>query len=132
MTFSLDIKEFAEKTERNVNDVKQTVAIDLFGSIIKSSPVDTGRFRGNWNASINSPDLSASSSIDPSGQGSTSKMAQTIETSTVDDTLYISNNLPYAQRLEYGWSKQAPSGMVRVNIARFQAAIQKAIAKLPK
>jgi hypothetical protein len=44
MTFSLDIKEFAEKTKRNVNDVKQTVAIDLFGSIIKGSPVDTGRF----------------------------------------------------------------------------------------
>lgn len=132
MTFSLDIKEFAEKTERNVNDVKQTVAIDLFGSIIKSSPVDTGRFRGNWNASIGSPDLSVSESADVSGQSSTSEMTKTITTSTVNDSLFMSNNLPYAERLEYGWSKQAPSGMVRINIARFQAAIQKAIAKLPK
>lgn len=132
MTFSLDIKEFAEKTERNVNDVKQTVAIDLFGSIIKGSPVDTGRFRGNWNASIGSPDLSVSESADVSGQSSTSEMTKTITTSTVNDSLFMSNNLPYAERLEYGWSKQAPSGMVRINIARFQAAIQKAIAKLPK
>jgi hypothetical protein len=39
MTFSLDIKEFAEKTKRNVNDVKQAAAIELFGMIIKATPV---------------------------------------------------------------------------------------------
>ena len=35
------------------------------------------------------------------------------------NVVYLTNNLPYAQRLEYeGWSKQAPAGMVRVNMAR--------------
>jgi hypothetical protein len=58
MTFSLDIKEFAKKVDKNIDDVGRTVAIDLFSAIVKQSPVDTGRFRNNWNASINAPDLS--------------------------------------------------------------------------
>jgi hypothetical protein len=36
---------------------------------------------------------------------------------------YIQNNLPYAQRLEDGWSKQAPAGMVALSLAELQAEI---------
>jgi len=46
------------------------------------SPVDTGRFRSNWQTEIQ----------DYSGS--------------------VSNNLPYAERLANGWSKQAPAGWV--------------------
>jgi len=41
---------------------------------------------------------------------------------------YLSNNLPYAYGLEfgtnsYGYSKQAPEGMVRINVARWQQIV---------
>jgi hypothetical protein len=42
--------------------------------------------------------------------------------------IYLTNALPYARRLEYGWSKQAPSGMVRISAMRFAEAVRKAIA----
>lgn len=29
---------------------------------------------------------------------------------------WLSNNLPYIERLEYGYSKQTPAGMVRLSI----------------
>jgi len=36
------------------------------------------------------------------------------------DIVYLANNLPYAQRLEDGWSQQAPEGMVKLTVQRFQ------------
>ena len=39
---------------------------------------------------------------------------------------YITNNLPYAERLEYGYSQQAPAGMVRVTAARFRELLARA------
>ena len=41
-------------------------------------------------------------------------------------TIYLVNNLPYAVRLEYGWSKQAPAGMVRITAAEFQSIVDDA------
>ena len=40
---------------------------------------------------------------------------------------YIINNLPYAIPLEFGHSTQAPGGMVRVTVARFQRIVLEAI-----
>ncbi|NBT33816.1 MAG: hypothetical protein EBT13_18445 [Rhodobacteraceae bacterium] len=36
--------------------------------------------------------------------------------------IYIQNNLPYANRLENGWSGQAPQGMVALTVAEVSAA----------
>ena len=40
------------------------------------------------------------------------------------DAIYLVNNLPYAQRLENGWStKQAPNGMVALSIQKFDGRV---------
>jgi hypothetical protein len=40
---------------------------------------------------------------------------------------FLTNNLPYALRLEYGWSKQAPHGMVGVTVKEYQQIVDKAV-----
>ncbi len=40
-------------------------------------------------------------------------------------TIWILNSLPYAKRLEYGWSKQAPGGMVRLAVQNYSQTIKK-------
>ena len=50
-----------------------------------------------------------------------------IQGAKVEDDIYLSNGLPYAKRLENGWSRQAPTGMVRINVARFSSAIKQAV-----
>ncbi len=132
MSFSLDVSEFAQKTGRDIEIVKKSAALDIFMGIIIQSPVDTGRFRNNWNVSLNKPNFSTTESVDKSGSKAISGVKATIQASKMSESLHLSNGLPYAQRLEYGWSKQAPSGMVRVNVARFQSYINKAIKSLPK
>jgi len=148
MNFSLDIKDFAEKTSRNIQDVKAEVASDLFGAIIKSTPVGNskywqnpkapkgyvgGRLRGNWQTSINTPILTTTPRIDPNGNDTIKEMQQEVQKAVGDQTIYMTNNLPYAVRVEYGHSRQQrPEGMVRVNILAFENAIAEAIRNLPK
>ncbi len=38
----------------------------------------------------------------------------------------ISNDLPYAQRVENGWSTQSPNGMMRLGIADFPQLLEQA------
>jgi hypothetical protein len=82
-----------------------------------------GHFRRNWNISFNSPDRSTTDETDASGNVAKGKIEALMKTYKLGDmSVYLTNSLPYAQRLEEGWSeKQAPHGMVRVSIARFNA-----------
>lgn len=89
-----------------------------------------GRFRGNWQYGENTPPSGELDTIDPSGGVSVARFASvttTMEGGAVD---YIVNNLPYAQRLENGWSKQAPAGMVALTVQRFSAIVNEAAARV--
>jgi hypothetical protein len=86
-----------------------------------------GRFRGNWQFSIDSPAEGVLVQIDPSGGVTLAKLRLQVEQLTIGQTAYIVNNLPYAAPLEYGHSKQAPGGMVRITLARFQQIVDEAI-----
>jgi len=86
-----------------------------------------GRFRGNWQFSIGSPVEGVLDQIDASGSVTLAKLKLQVEQLSIGETAYIVNNLPYAIPLEYGHSKQAPSGMVRVTLARFQQIVAEAI-----
>ena len=73
-----------------------------------------GRFRGNWQFSIDSPATEELDRIDPSGSEAIAALLTQVQALTIGQTAYIVNNLPYAVPLEYGHSTQAPKGMVRV------------------
>lgn len=108
-----DVSELPEKVVRGT-------LIAMGSKIIKRSPVDTGRFRGNWQFTINSAASGKLASIgDPSG--ALISASQGWESGS---SFYMTNNLPYAERLEYGWSAQAPSGMVRVVLSEYDQILE--------
>ena len=118
-----NLQEYPEKVVRGT-------LLEMSSRIIKRSPVDTGRFRGNWNASFNAPVKSVSNKTDSSGAASLSKTANLLVNFEMGQTFYLTNNLPYSLKLEFGSSKQAPGGMVRLTAAEFDAEIKKQAAKL--
>ena len=141
-TFALDVRAFVEKTKKNNETVMRQVTLKLFSAIIKASPVDTGRFRMNWIASGPLPATIIEKGIDPSGAKAEASMSRYV-TSAIDwQEFTLANNLPYANVIEYGgypgngpntvggYSKQAPQGVVRVNIARFNALLEQEAAKV--
>ncbi|MBO2889574.1 MULTISPECIES: hypothetical protein [Pseudomonas] len=88
-----------------------------------------GRFRGNWQFSIDSPAAEELDRIDPSGSQAIAELMGQVQALTIGQTAFIVNNLPYAIPLEYGHSSQAPAGMVRVTLANFQRIVDEAIRK---
>lgn len=128
--FTLDVQAFVAKAKKNPETVMRSVSLKLFSAIIKASPVDTGRFRGNWQTTGVTPATGLIAGVDPTGNKAVNSAATFITNAPGWNTFTLTNNLPYAERLEYGWSKQAPVGMVRVNIARFQQLINEEAAKV--
>ena len=86
-----------------------------------------GRFRANWHLSINVVESVTFDEVDPSGDETVAAMVAAMSDFTAGQTAYIINNLPYAIPLEFGHSTQAPGGMVRVTVARFQQIVLEAI-----
>ena len=108
---------------------EQLVRGTLFGltsRIIKRSPVDTGRFRNNWQASTGTPETTQKTGAIRSEEQVVAEARAAVNKLEMGQDFYLSNNLPYAYRLEYGWSKQAPSGMLRVSIAELQQRMNEA------
>ena len=128
--FTLDIQAFVAKAKKNPETVMRSVSLKLFSAIIKASPVDTGRFRGNWQTTGVIPATGLIAGVDPTGGKAVNSAATFITNAPGWYTFTLTNNLPYAERLEYGWSKQAPTGIVRVNVIRFQQLINEEAAKV--
>jgi hypothetical protein len=121
MSFSSDVHRIAEKMGDTAENVASATFIELFSSVIKDTPVDSGRLQGNWQTTKNSP---ANGEVDRFGA------ASLIDVHTVIDkpgTYYLTNNLPYAERVEFdGWSHtKAPRGMVRINVKRLKQILRK-------
>lgn len=115
MTFSADMGKFTNKAEKAMEKVFRGTALSLFSRIVIRTPVDTGRLRNNWQVSLRGfPSGELYSPINPSG---------TIDQAELGDTIYISNNLPYAGVIENGSSDQAPQGMMRITIVEFQSIV---------
>ncbi|WP_040263673.1 HK97 gp10 family phage protein [Pseudomonas massiliensis] len=126
-SFALDLAKFAQQSQDAIDETLQEVVIELGNSLIRMSPVDTGRFRGNWQFSIGTPASGSLDTNDPSGNETSARIVGDSILFKAGETAYIVNNLPYAIPLEYGHSEQAPSGMVRITLARFQAIVEEAI-----
>jgi len=76
------------------------------------SPVDTGRFKANWRIGIASPDSRPTRRTDKGGGRTFREGEGKIKKAKQGSTLFISNNLPYAKRLNEGSSTQAPANFV--------------------
>jgi len=150
MSFSSQVNTWViGKAGSNANPkrVRDGVLLKLFGAVIKSTPVAEGRARGAWNTGINNVSLDNQANA-PKGQAPLRRSAEKLRPSEMEDTIYFSNNLPYISALEFGeypgvgpktvqgaggiYSKQAPSGMVRQNIARFSNLIAREAARVNK
>lgn len=126
MTFSADITKFAEKAELSLDKTVRMVTVELFSSVIKGTPIDEGRARGNWQTTTQSP---ATGEVERNESAAQAELTQRV--GGAGSVTYLTNNLPYIERLENGWSKQAPAGMVRVNFTRVETLISN-IAKQNK
>ncbi len=121
MSFDSQIRDFSFNAIARSERAFKDTCIGLSIAITIDTPVDTGRLRGNWQPSINSPATSSISETDPSGSEVIRKIEDTSQRLRLGDTYYFTNNLVYAADIEFGGSPtKSPDGMVRVNLSRWR------------
>lgn len=116
-SFAEDISKWVKQSEINGGEVIRTIALESYKSLLTLSPVDEGRFRGSWRVGVNR----VNGDVLPKGnngraQGMKYKdkpngaevaygLARMTNAGWKDEII-LSNSLPYAKRLEDGYSKQ--------------------------
>ena len=91
----------------------KATAFEIFSQVIQKTPVETGRARGNWNITTDTPDYSTTES------GHSPNVETEISNEFPD--IYIANGLDYVVALEEGSSEQAPAGIIIPSIAAARA-----------
>ena len=143
--FSMTVDNWCKMTGIKTSAAVKKIVIDIFSRVIMRTPVDTGRARSNWVVGLNSPSSTPSSSLDTDagpvtqdGSGKSkakSRMIMKVKTANPENTksYILTNNVVYAIRLEYGWSRrQAPSGMVRITLREFNRVVQRVASEIKK
>ena len=139
MSFAKDFERFAKMTNASLDETGRTIALDLFTAIQKDTPVKSGRARGSWQTTMGTP-----ASGDPIRTLSDAKaeLDSTVQSFKMGRVIYLTSNLVYIGKLEFGlyngggpntttdgFSIQAPAGMARVNAARIQSMVRKAVSE---
>jgi hypothetical protein len=133
--FRAEVTKFATTVPGQSLLLQKKIAFDLLTKIVLRTPVGNptlwqrppppgyvgGRARANWQVSITEPGRSKPKKVDPAGSETITKGLAQISNAQPFGVIWLYNNLPYIVPLEYGWSSQAPGGMVRLSLAEINA-----------
>ena len=104
------------------NKAIRVAVIKTWGKIIRMTPVDTGRARSNWFIG-----LTIGSEVSSSNKTrGNSYVNKELPGDLLNNKVFLYNNLPYIEALEFGHSTQAPKGMVRVSLLGWDRELNKA------
>jgi len=137
-SFAADVTRWTKKTKLSGEVVLRKVAFDGYRGLLFRSPVDTGRFRGNWRISIGFTDRTtteATSSAGPGAPPTTGEASQAILALgrvRWRDSIHISNSLPYAEVLEAGSSNQAPNGILSQTFHELRANVHRNVVAVSR
>jgi hypothetical protein len=124
-TFSQRLDRIAANVPKRSDEIVRRASLAASAAVITATPVDTGRARSNWQVGLNEPITNVRETMGVSPQPAIEEARQRVRTydGTLHRAIFLTNNLPYIQRLNEGYSAQAPAGFV-------QAAIKMAVKQV--
>ena len=122
--FKRELAELRDEVSEGISRFVREIALDVYSRITIRTPVDTGRARGNWFLSVGrrSTRKSEKRGFPSPGESMAAASAELAQVQAFE-TIYITNNLPYINRLEGGSSTQRPNGWVAITIAEFDSGL---------
>lgn len=141
MTFALDLQRFAEKAKDKADEAVGAIVVNIAAEIDRRSPVGDGlywksppppgyrggHFRGNWQLGVDQRLTAEFPGIDPDGAQTQARIVAAIPDEASGRVYNLSNNAPYSMRLEMGWSRQAPAGVVGLTVTMFDQIVREAV-----
>jgi hypothetical protein len=134
--FSKRMAKLADNIDENSTKLQKRVALAVHQTIVLATPVDEGTARSNWQVGINGPVSGTREAYFP-GKGlgiseganadAAIREAQAVVLSVQNaSSIYITNNLPYIERLNAGSSSQAPASFIEKAVQSGAIAAAKA------
>lgn len=108
---TVDFKKGLKSATEAAEKVMRGTMFTLYSTTSRDTPVDTGRLRANWQVTLEIP---ASHQV---GGATLSNPAPALKSYTIDKTMYLTNNLPYAEVIENGAVNRAPNFMLKRALA---------------
>lgn len=123
-----DAKEITEAVEEAATEILREDGLAILSNLVISTPVGNpslwkslpppgyvgGHARRNWNVTVNTKFDGELPGVDAGGQATISRGEVQINLFDSDDNfLAIQNGVPYINRLNDGWSSQAPAMFVQ-------------------
>ena len=124
--FGLDLQQWSKKVVPGAHVVfMKKIVLELLKRVVMKSPVDTGRFRANWQVGIGSADETTIDEATGKGKHYVNDAVRRGSDKLGDldfgIAVHVSNNLPYAGPLEDGHSGQAPAGVLGISVEEVSA-----------
>lgn len=120
---------------RNVAQATKDAAKEMLAEVVLATPVDTGKARSNWKVGVGSPDYGVRSPYAPGRHLGIDESANaaaaisvgeaTIQAAPDNLPLFISNDVEYIEKLNNGWSKQAPANFIERAFARASGRLRR-------
>ncbi len=88
--------------------------------IVNRTPVDSGKAKASWEIG-NGANGFDNETTDPGGSVTTTRLKRESIEFTMGKSVNIASGVHYMNKLEFGWSRQAPSGMLRLTASEGQA-----------
>lgn len=107
----IKFEDIGKYTQEQFEKLLRVSVLETDSRLKQESPVDTGRFRASWAIGQNAAPFQGQ----PPGTYSLTParaVNYSLGSEKAGNIYSIHNNLPYADPLATGWSKQAPSGWV--------------------
>jgi hypothetical protein len=124
--FERRLGRLATRAAKNADTIVRKAAMAIDSTVVMATPVDTGRARANWIASLNVPVEAATDEADKSGGKAMAQAAGVIAgyDRDKDAEIHITNNLPYIGSLNEGSSFQAPANFVQTAVRQGARAVK--------
>ena len=115
---SVDVQRWLNKDhfERVTEAAVKSYVKAIFTGAVNRSPVYTGSYRASWRIGVGSPDGSTTTGGNPVVPLPRPTFYWPKEYK-LGETVYVSNNQPYAFDIERGHSQQAPGGVLALAVA---------------
>ena len=132
--FSAALRNVAVLVKADISTAIRKGVLDVFRNIVKRSPVDTGAYRASHGIANMEPAGNEDIVKGRKGEKISASVALAKGVNWTwkvgDGDIFIFNNLPYAERIENGWSKQAPAGCYRVALVEMTQFLNQELAKM--
>jgi hypothetical protein len=125
--FAHRMRGIADGVPRNADRLVRQIALAVTIVVVKKTPVDTGRAKGNWQAQLATPAAGVlpAPSTPGAGEQAAIQRAQAVAAAYKGGVdVNITNNLVYIVPLNEGHSDQAPIGFVEAACAEAVRKVQ--------